>query len=183
MNFESTVRDCLLNYPTIYPTALQVYDHLFCTCGNGYEWKNGELISLGEERHANTIPEAISEFMKRRILENYKFYSKTEKLLEIFNKENEEYIKQIMEVDNRMHMLDIPKVDPFAIPSKPSTYEFKFYPLCEYAKICNIPDDIKPDWLEAVERMYNILNENQDRIREDGLCWLPIIKDKIKKLK
>ena len=33
----------------------------------------------------------------------------------------------------------------------------EIYPICEYSKICNIPDDIKPDWLEAAQEMYEWL--------------------------
>ena len=35
------------------------------------------------------------------------------------------------------------------------------YPICQYAKIMNLPDDIKPDWLEAAKKAIQYANEGK----------------------
>lgn len=45
MKFEQTLQ-CMLDFSgDLYPTRKHCLNHLFCTIGNGYEWKNGELVS------------------------------------------------------------------------------------------------------------------------------------------
>jgi len=41
-------------------------------------------------------------------------------------------------------------------------YKFSFFPLFSSSAICNLPDDIKPDWLEAAKKMYEIMVANPD---------------------
>ena len=38
MTLKDTVKSNLIMYPLISPSKLSVYNHLFLTIGNGYEW-------------------------------------------------------------------------------------------------------------------------------------------------
>ena len=44
MTVETTVQEMFDRYPLMYSTREECFDHLFCTIGNGYEWKRGQLV-------------------------------------------------------------------------------------------------------------------------------------------
>lgn len=44
MRAEDTLQYMTDFYPTIFPTRKHCLDYLFCVIGNGYKWKNGELV-------------------------------------------------------------------------------------------------------------------------------------------
>ena len=44
MTVETTVQWMFDHYPDLYSTREECFDHLFCTIGNGYEWKWGQLV-------------------------------------------------------------------------------------------------------------------------------------------
>lgn len=47
--------------------------------------------------------------------------------------------------------------------------------------MCNIPDDIKEDWLRGILKLIRIMKENPKYIRDpDG--WLPRVKDRCKEI-
>ena len=39
MKLKTCVKHCIMQYPTLYRNALDVYNHLFYLGGNGYDWK------------------------------------------------------------------------------------------------------------------------------------------------
>lgn len=42
MKLKTLVKHLIMQWPSIFPNALAVYDHLFYVIGNGsYGWKNG----------------------------------------------------------------------------------------------------------------------------------------------
>lgn len=144
MPIQEHVRLCILNYPSIFSNALDVYDHLFYTIGNGYEWKNGELVHIGGNNfEAHTIAEAIANEVDK----NIKFARREKVFLDGVYQFSVDYmcknIHTIMEVDKR--------VNDFS----PSA-DFSFYPISQYSKCLNIPKDIKPDWLEAINKLNEI---------------------------
>ena len=60
------------------------------------------------------------------------------------------------------------------------------YPLCQYAKICNLPLNIRPDWLAAAREVLDFLKENRDAILEGShTCkvsqdkWVSYVEKKI----
>ena len=60
MTLEKTVRHMLLNYPSLFSGAIEAYNHLFLTVGNGYTWENGELINTCRaENETEDVREAI----------------------------------------------------------------------------------------------------------------------------
>ena len=44
MTVETTLQKMFDRYPLMYSTREECFDHLFCTIGNGYEWKWGQLV-------------------------------------------------------------------------------------------------------------------------------------------
>ena len=191
MNVKETLWKALINFPTIFPNALSVYNHLFCVGGNGYEWKDGELIEvLGEDvnsHNASTINEAVINFLKYNLIEDWNDggvmkeffdrifggdrYDKRQGLLfQRFTKNTNAntiiYVNRILNSESRMNDFTL-RVDEIIKKFKPD-YAYQFYPLSEYSKICCLPDDITEDWLDAANHMYAIMQEHKDLIIDDG---------------
>lgn len=191
MEFQKYLRKCLLCYPTIYTNALEVYNHLFCVIGNGYDWVDGELISTGSrcEKYDGyiTVKDAVLGFLEEELVVDWqndisvtrdfaKLYTSPEEIAKYVARHNKsviEDVKKIFNVDERINDFSIPKT---------IVGEFKFYPLSTYSAICNIPDDIKPDWLNAAKKMIDLMEEHKD-ILEDPENLLESTKERILDLK
>ena len=124
MTVKDNLKILLLNYPELFPNAFSVYHHWFCVNGNGYEWKNGELVNA-YDNNLEDVEKSVTN-----------------------------------QVDSRMTDFEIKKESRFST-------SFHFYPLCKYAKICNIPDDIKNDWLLAAKKMIDIMDKNREYFNRD----------------
>lgn len=168
----------LLNYPSLYSGAIEAYDHLFLVVGNGYTWKNGELINTCRaENETEDVMEAIkntldfhyfrespgfNQFIERTGKEDLK-----ERIYKDRARRCGNYVTRILTVDWNIKNFKVPE---------------KFSPLSTLSKIYNLPDDIKPDYLGAAETIYNALLENPDKVMDDkGI--LGEIGEKIDRLK
>lgn len=200
MTFEKTLRSSLMFWSYIFHNALEVYDHLFLVIGNGYEWKNGQLVSH-EDKKPN-LREAIQKEIQTTFkyddfdLDFYNaskdiFESDTEAINYFFEtskkmKEHEvngllKRVDMIFNTDERMTDFSFEAIEN-EITYKTLNEKFMFYPISKYSEICNLPDNIKKDWLEAAERFYNFMLEHKDRV-EDPENFIPRIGERIKELK
>ena len=164
MNVEETIRVALINFPGIFPNALSVYNRLFCTGGNGYEWKDGELCSVGG--YSADIKGAVIKAVESgyqlllntqpRDLEVYK------KTVEFNRSETVKNINLIFDTSSRL--------TDFTPAS-----DFQFSEITKYSKILNLPSDITPDWLDAAKWMYLLLSQYSHRIhnfKPEMLIWV-----------
>ena len=183
MTVKETVRENLLNYPLVSKNALDVYDHLFCVIGNGYRWKDGELVSTSTHRVVKTKVVAVLCLVRKFLTD--RMMLKTAKLIGFFKavkinvKRTHMLVSRVLDVDKNIVDFSIKEDEEMAKYFK--DYKFSFYPLCEYSAICKLPDDIKPDWLEAAKKMHEIMVANPDAM-DGGEEWLPIIKERIEEL-
>jgi len=60
MTVEKELKKCLLLYPSVFSNKWSVYHHWFCVGGNGYCWKNGELVDSNEDIEL-TIKDSIEK--------------------------------------------------------------------------------------------------------------------------
>ena len=132
MKVVDTIRSCISNYPSIFPHRAQVLEHLFFTNGNGYEWVEGELVD------SCPVSPGHSPFWD----ENPPKDSSSPLMWEIKVKTAQE--------QNAKSRVTLSELDQRCQPSDEWVLE-KVYPICKYAKIMNIPEEIKPDWLEAAK--------------------------------
>lgn len=142
MTVETTVQEMFDKYPILFSTREECFDHLFCTIGNGYVWKWGQLIYIGD------IEDFDEEEAKKWNDDDYAVEhpraSQSEKNLEDRRKHDELYVK---------HGL-IKKVG-----------EHTWYPLCKrYSRLFTIPADAREDWKAAVEECKKMLEK-------DGVDW------------
>lgn len=183
MTVKETLRENLLNYPLIFKNALDVYDQLFCVCGNGYKWKDGELVSTSLNKVVKTKDGAVLYQFKELFRD--KMFWKTVKLIGLFKtikikvKRTHMLVSRILNVDK--NIVDFSIKDDEEMAKHFKDYKFSFYPLSEFSAICKLPDDIKPDWLQAAKRMYGIMVANPDAL-DGGEEWLPVIKERIEEL-
>ena len=190
MTFKDTLRTSLMLFPSIHPNALTVYDHLFCVIGNGYSWENGELVENGETQVSlkDAVIKSIEFHLMDPVVDPFDNIDLGLDYVKIIL--NHKYksvideIEMIFDVDNRMKDFSFETPDKYFGYDKHLTIEDKYmlYDICEYSKICNLPDDIKPDWLEAAEKMYDIIVTNPERVKDDKNL-LPKVKERIEELK
>ena len=118
MTVETTLQDMYDNFPDLFSNRQECYDHLFCTNGNGYTWRWGQIV------------------------EN------------VYGLEDDKELHELKRLDNlEDYNVDIGEYDP---------NKHYWYPLCKYALILNIPDDVKPDWKKAIE-------ECKEMMKKDGI--------------
>jgi len=55
MKAEETIQSMYDHYPSLYQTRQECLNHLFCVLGNGYYWKDGELIDYDETEPINLL--------------------------------------------------------------------------------------------------------------------------------
>jgi len=131
MNVNQFIINSIFEYPLLYKdenfekSRDKVLDQLFFTNGNGLDWINGELAySEKEEVIIHSLPE------------NY--FS-----IQLMSTEEDEtsWIKEFRLEKGKEYK-------PREICSKEA---LTIYPICQYAAIVNIPEDIKLDWLLAAE--------------------------------
>ena len=209
---EQTVRNDLLLWPSLQVNRFNVLHHLFCVIGNGFEWKNGELIETGSKGCKDvSIEEAVKRIIDDELsikdILSYMFLGMLssdkdkaspfieEEKLNIVNDERERIINDINEmvsltfrIDERQADMSYPSYEkyPYHTVELYKNYDVKFYPICEYSRLCNLPDDIKTDWLIAARDMYNFIVHNPQYIDEnykkDFDEFLPKIKARLEEL-
>lgn len=185
MLFRDHLRQIMLTYPTLFQTSIQAYNHLFMVIGNGYEWKDGELVYEDEKSLCSTQEEAINRIIADRldlIKEIYEIHHNNEttgnvtfcNIIDRYNNQLKAYIHNILNIETIINDLSIPDVcDPVNekfYKNKNQKFEdynkFKFYDLSHYSAIANIPDNVKPDWISAIKEFVCVLTRNRDKFAD-----------------
>lgn len=171
MSFRNHLRKMMLTYPSLFTNAIQAYDQLFLTIGNGYEWQNGELVCDDENSLCDTVEEAVNRIKDDYFKRIEDIYGISEEvftgIIERYKKEVENYLYNIFHIEDIMEDLTVP--------------EFKFYSLSKYSAIANIPDDVHYDWIKAIKDFVDILDNNSDKF-EDSENLFDGIKERVNTL-
>lgn len=130
-------------HPSLHDNMGSFLDHCFYVIGNGYEWKNGQLIC-----------DNITE-------KNWK--QKAKKYRDEFNAWSKEYIKKHNKEFKEFIDAGLTKKVKFDSNKFPTQKELRLllndfnlsslYSICEYSRITYIPDNVKQDWLLAAIRL------------------------------
>ena len=144
MTVETTLQEMFDRYPLMYSTREERFDHLFCTIGNGYEWKWGQLV------YYDRGDQDYDEEYERRLNEDD--YSRKRRSRARQSKKN---IDAKRKRDERLVKAGILE----------SVGTHSWYPLSRrYSRLFTIPDDAKDDWKAAVEECKRMLEK-------DGIDW------------
>ncbi len=139
MTPNDTIRELLLEYPSLFKSRGDVLHHLFCVIGNGYEWVDGELVSrYSDDRSSFTNPtdRAIDRILTRlRLNLADDARSNNSHVIDV-----ELSYKALAEINYARNAIDI-RLNNY-------TFEGSLYPACpDYAKLWNYPDDLSYDWM------------------------------------
>lgn len=152
---KETLTDCLFRCPFIFKNKWDVYHQWFAVNGNGYKWVDGCLVDGENNKTISSIKDAI----------DYRLSQTTEHIINYGIKSEVGRLKEdlmlIIDIENRL--IDFTPTE-------------KRYPLCEYAKILNIPSDIRQDWEEAAIEFYEYLLANRDSCSENDNEFIDMIK-------
>lgn len=55
MTVETTIQQMFDEYPDRFSTRQECYDFLFCAIGNGYEWRRGQIVRVGNGEEDRNI--------------------------------------------------------------------------------------------------------------------------------
>ena len=162
MKLKTLVKQFIMQCPGIFPNALAVYDHLFYVNGNGFSWKNGELHEIGfkTKTKEQCIQDVMNDYGER-------LNNRVKELTAMKNEGSidEEEFNKFVELRKDRYAKDAERETYIVEHAKELAEDFTpykgfvFYPLCDgYSKCSQIPKDIKPDWLEGINR-YNEIRE------------------------
>lgn len=164
-SLKDTIRYSMLEYPTLHVNPVDVCEHLFCIIGNGYEWRDGELVDKF------TAPEEPPTWVQR-LLNLFRYTTKggmkypepNERIAKmdpeyirysgILLKEDAEFVRMQWTENNIDAIIE---ASPLAVyfGDHPNGHYFLKGICPEYAKAFTFPDDIKEDWGVA---LYAFLN-------------------------
>lgn len=157
MTIKDTIKSMIIMCPKLFPTKLSVYNHLFLTNGNGYRWENGELISLDDEENCSIedgLEALFNDELQYDLLEGYlDITTNAEDIINYFKRRNKEKLELVKVIINYKKIIN----EQLYITNKE-----KLYPLCKYAKILNIPDNIKYDWKEAIKEFLDFIFTSEE---------------------
>lgn len=164
-----------MGYPSLFPKREHALEHLYCTIGNGYEWRNGRLVAphidpydkeaeaIRRWRSGGTRPvaDSFSPSLRRMRKERRDFQKSMSLLTESAPQQapKKEPSKESSEVEAdplaqlREHVNNYEK-EREAYYSQPLS---SCYPLCEYSRMACVPDDVKLDFLAGAREMIEIV--------------------------
>lgn len=158
MTVETTIQQMFDEYPDLFSTRQECYDFLFCVIGNGYEWKRGQIVRIGDGEEDRNIQ--MWEHMDYADLQD-KWESTGIKPKAVQSEMNiVEKRKRDEGLHNFKREIDLEDGLPDIGPYDPEKHHW--YPICEYSLINNVPKDIRPDWAAALE-------ECKEMLRKDGI--------------
>lgn len=150
MNVECTIQEMFDTYPTLFKERSDCLNHLFCIIGNGYYWENGELVDAPNDS-------GIIKLCERHLV-NGKAYQHNKLSLR-----DECYFNNFVDKSDEVKFVKWVLSYPDSVYHKYPRYKrwgFYLQGYSEYAKLFNYPDDIKKDWLDAIEECKGLLAED-----------------------
>ena len=131
-------------YPRLFPTRQNALNHLFCVIGNGYEWVNGELVYEDDVPYDEEDSDIISKSpMTDEEFESYK----------------KNWIEETVELKCSINP-NVTREEALKVTLENC---HKWYPISkEFSHICNLPDDITPEWKALAE-------ECKEMLKKDGI--------------
>jgi hypothetical protein len=134
MKLNTLICSAILNYPSLHKdenfhkSKLKVLDHLYFVIGNGFRWKNGQLVELS---FGTREPRIIVTHLPEEFFTDYKILRKDRHGIPNYSIENG-FLKETRWWEEN------------------SYYPVHFYPLCEnYSNVFLIPDNVKKDYMEG----------------------------------
>ena len=158
MKPERTLQKMYDEYPQLFPTRHHALDHLFCVIGNGYEWKKGELVDYKELYYYDSELDELVEIPFENDDES-DIVSKSPMTDEEYEIEHQKWIEERVDLKCRFNKR-ITREEALKVTLENC---HKWYPISKnHSYICNLPDDITPEWKSLAE-------ECKEMLKKDGI--------------
>jgi DNA-binding transcriptional regulator YiaG len=142
---------------TMYDCRTDVLHQLFCVNGNGLDWEGGELVSRYRDRDPRPLSTMLADEAKElaeiRHFGNDEYYRREVAITR--SRIRQENMKLQFRYDNAEDLAYVTWPDSILLSNnakRPS-----IYPLCEYACMVHVPDDVQSDWLAGVREMISVV--------------------------
>lgn len=165
MKYKESLALSFKFYPTLYEKEEDVLHQYFFVNGNGLSWFEGELVELKYDRHTGDAwPYTLEELEARNVRDKESLKRQRQEMRQSMKALfPEDYAGRTDDDDSWMDPETPEEIAAYHKKHKELFASFmgieeyeaerrKLYPLCEYARILHLPDNIKPDWLDAAER-------------------------------
>lgn len=171
MNVELTIQEMYNEYPTLFIDRVDALNHLFCTIGNEYDWKNDELVSSGysypkkkdiEKLKNDLVDGKAFQHNKLSLRGQHQYYinQRTAEETERLAERSKMFVKDFL--DCEQFLLQAYPDDKYHNYPRNMRWYFYLGDYCKnFAYLFNYPKNIKPDWLAAIE-------ETKQYLKEDG---------------
>lgn len=178
MKPDELIRECILEYPSLFPNRLAVLNHLFSTIGGGYEWDEKEIVEhIPKEKEEVSILKAVEDRIEENfgdlkstigsIITNLIDSENVQDMISInFDIKKESLIKNIvtiLDIENRVNSMSLDLYDKHFDLDKLIVDKTTFY-IYSSSNICNIPDEVSDEWLGELEKYFNVLISNPSRV-------------------
>lgn len=177
-SYKDELEVSLLGFPTIFHIEDDVLHHLFFVLGNGFDWVDGELTEHKSLKGRLSKKARLKKIWDdERRTGHYKDFYGIDIPKNFYPKSTDDPILN--------YIIGFSKgFDKYRSPiDNPSNQKPKLYPLCEYSKICTIPENIKPDWLEAASKAYLMAISGNYELTEQDKKYLVQVKETLNKRK
>jgi hypothetical protein len=166
MNVELTIQEMFDGYPTLFKDRADCLNHLFCTIGNGYKWKDGELVECCGSYDIPNQSALKLHLVDGKAFQHNKLSLRGEAVYYASRNSKDDYshypekVKQELIKADKKYYESLPDDVYHKYPRK-QRWSFYLGGYCtRFAKLFNYPDDIKQDWLDAIEECKQMLIED-----------------------
>lgn len=164
MRLEQTIQNVFDNFPILFDKREDVLVYIFCVFGNGYKWKNGQLLSKetniktkNKLKKGELAEQKIT--LKELSIQSLYDYAKNKTIsFEQFSENmaaiEQEYIKNNLDFEEKFLKLTYEHIQDVRETMRTNIKER----MCrEYSAIFNLPEDIKEDWHKGYLETLEIL--------------------------
>lgn len=154
MNYRETLVQCLRDWPTLYLNQDDVLGSLFFSIGTGYEWEHGGLVQTLDE----TTQDKTTRQERERPWDS-RAGEREWRLQALSLNGNKSYFKHGDGVGRFMYQM-----------------------FGQYSPIMHLPDDIKPDWLEAARLALEYALSDRVRLTQKQFDLLALVSQRLNEL-
>ena len=173
MSYKKFLKAMLRYWPRLFIDEKDVLEHFFFTNGNGLDWKDGELTDnmtnaqrLKQKKESDAFRLSIGSKVCDSIKE--------------IHEDELQYRKDCIDLYAKMSNINNHSCCWFYLPD--FSIGKRIYPICQYACVMNLPDDIKLDWLAAAKKAVELAFGDSFKITDSDRVFLLQAQEKIKAL-
>jgi hypothetical protein len=155
MSLNDAIARNIRRWPTLYACRTDVLHQWFCVNGNGMSWEEGRLVAYDHNKRVPSLKSMIADATEP-LRHNQK----------IFQDDPEQAAKYrvLIRMEQDLIRTRYQMADDLALITWDQGYsagsEFpsrRIYPLCEYARMNCVPDDVDAEYLAAVREMILVV--------------------------